>query len=289
MTTHTIPVSLVQFDAIPLESKKNLKRIVDFAKNEAKSGAKLIVFPELSNTGYIEPLAPGLPFTQKNSGQEYSARLYDESEHIDGDYCQALSEICKEFNTTVIVGLSTKHPVLSGVMFNSSVMIQPNGEIAVYNKMHRWQMEKLYFNTGEDVVVKKTPVATIGMQICYDSRFPELTRSMTLQGAQIVTNIWADCRHISDTKFDSLLYLHRMYTRAVENGIFMLSCNRVGRQGEFQFMGRSCIVAPDGKILAQSVSEEEEVIRAELDLVDINRYRSFIGVLNDRRPDLYRL
>lgn len=289
MNTNKVPVSLMQFDAIPLESKKNLKRITKIAKDEAKLGAKIIVFPELVNTGYVEPLAPGFPFTRKEHEKNYSSRLFDESEPINGDYCKTLAKISKEFDTTIIIGLATRHPVLAGVMYNSSVMIMPNGKITIYNKIHRWQMEKLYFNTGENICVEKTPVASVGMQVCYDIRFPELTRSMTLQGAEIVTNIWASFRHISETDYDPNLFIHRIYTRAVENGIFMLSCNRVGRHGDFQFMGRSCVIAPNGEILAQSTSEEEEIIRAELDLADINRYRSFAGILNDRRPDLYHL
>lgn len=289
MHTNKIPVSLVQFDAIPLESKKNLKRIAKLAKDEAKSGAKIIVFPELSNTGYVEPLAPGFPFTKPEYAGNYSSLLFNESEAIGGDYCKTLTKITQEFDTTIIVGLSTKHPTLAGVMFNSSVMIAPSGKVTVYNKMHRWHMEKLYFSTGEDIIVEQTPLAKIGMQVCYDIRFPELTRSMTLKGADIVSNIWASFGHVDEKDIDPNLFLHRVCTRAMENGIFILSCNRVGRHGDFQFRGRSCVIAPDGKVLAQSVSEEEEIVRAELDLADINRYRSFTGILNDRRPDLYDL
>lgn len=283
-----IKVGLVQFDAAVLQPERNLARMQRAATTQAAAGTQLIVFPELCNTGYVEPLVPGAPFSaEAGSAHDYAFRLYQAAEPQGGPFTQMLHDVAKVHGVHIVAGLALRHPVLAGAMYNASVLVGPQGVLGVYNKIHRWHSEKLYFIAGDAIAVQHTPCGRIGMQVCYDIRFPELTRALMLQGADIVTNVWASFRSDSAPLQDEQIFTHRAYTRAIENGVFFLSCNRAGRQGAGVFMGRSVIVAPDGKVLAQSRSEHEEVIEAELDLDDITRYRSFVGLSTDRRPDVY--
>lgn len=286
--TSKVNVSLIQFDAKVLEPGSNLERMQASIVSEAKSGAQLIVFPELSNTGYVEPLTPGAPFSPQSGGSEqYAFRLFQAAEPANGPITKSLCDLARQHSLHIVVGLALRHPVQQGVMHNASILIGPGGVLGVYHKIHRWHLEKLYFNAGENISVQQTALGPIGMQICYDIRFPELTRALMLQGAQIVTNVWASFRPADKPLEDDQIFAHRAYTRATENGVFFLSCNRAGRQGDCAFMGRSLIVAPDGKILAQSTTEDEDVVRAEIDLDDVARYRSYVGLATDRRADIY--
>ncbi|MFT4193221.1 carbon-nitrogen hydrolase family protein [Ottowia sp.] len=287
----TLNASLVQFDARALAPVLNLERMRGMVETEARAGAQLIVFPELSNTGYVEPLAPGAAFSEDVGGAagaaSYAQRLYEASEPEGGPFTQMLCGLAREHSVHIVAGLALRHPVLPGALHNASVLVGPQGVLGIYHKIHRWHLEKLYFMAGESIAVQRTPFGRIGMQVCYDIRFPELTRALMLQGADIITNVWASFRDEDQPLADEHIFTHRAYTRATENGVFFLSCNRAGRQGHCRFMGRSLIVAPDGKVLAASHSEDEGVVQAELDLSAVTRYRSFVGLLTDRRPDVY--
>jgi predicted amidohydrolase len=284
----TTTASLIQMDVAPLAPARNLERMCEFARSEAAEGARLILFPELANTGYVEPLAPGEPIDPAfGEHAEYAVRLYDASEPPGGPVTQALAEIAHEHGTHIVAGLALRDRILPGVIYNGSVLFGPEGVIESYRKMHLWHCEKLYFAPGDGVGVFPTAIGTIGMQVCYDIRFPEVTRSLTLKGAEIVCSVWAAFRKTDAPPDDPDLFKHRAYTRAVENGIFFLSCNRSGTQGRFSFLGRSIVISPHGRVLAASSTEDEEVIRAEMDLADVVAYRMSVGIIADRKQDAY--
>jgi predicted amidohydrolase len=286
--TEKTKASLVQMDVEALAPARNLERMCKFASREAADGARLIVFPELANTGYVESLAPGEPIDSAfGEHAEYAARLYAASETPGGPITQALTAIARDHDAHIVAGLSLRDPKLPGVLYNAPVLFGPDGVIGTYRKIHLWHCEKLYFALGDGLEVRRTSLGTIGMQVCYDIRFPEVTRSLTLKGAEIVCSVWASFRKTIAPLDDPDLFKHRAYTRSVENGIFFLSCNRVGRQGAFSFLGRSVVTDPKGMVLAASTTEEEEVIRAVIDLDAVTSYRMSVGVIADRRPNAY--
>ena len=286
--TEKTKASLVQMDVAALAPTRNLERMCGFASREAADGARLIVFPELANTGYVEPLAPGEPIDPAfGEHAEYAARLYAASEPPGGPITQALTAIARDHDAHIVAGLSLRDPKLPGVIYNASVLFGPDGVTGIYRKIHLWHCEKLYFAPGDGLEVHRTPLGTIGMQVCYDIRFPEVTRSLTLKGAEIVCSVWASFRKTNAPPDDPDLFKHRAYTRSVENGIFFLSCNRSGTQGGFNFLGRSVVTSPKGTVLAASTTEDEVVIRAEIDLDAVTSYRMSVGVIADRRPTAY--
>jgi len=144
------------------------------------------------------------------------------------------------------------------------------------------------FKKGDSIDVWPGPQCRLGMQICYDVRFPEITRILALQGAEVVTNVWASAGVEGDPIADENLFVHRAYTRAVENGLFFLSCNRVGVQAGYRFFGRSCAIAPNGRVLGALAHDREDVLRVEIDLREISQYRTYTGIWTDRDPELYQ-
>lgn len=285
-----LEVSLAQIELEPLAPTKNGKRILEIATAEARTGSNLIVFPELCNTGYVEPLVPGQGFSSgSTSHADYAKRLYEASAAPDGPLIHALTSIAEKYHCHLVVGLSLRSASRLGVLYNASLLLGPGNLRAIYAKAHLWHNEKLYFTRGNTIQAQDTGIGKLGMQICYDIRFPEITRCLSLNGAEVITNVWASFRRDDEPTEDEDHFRHRAFMRAQENGVFFLSCNRVGRQGSMRFMGHSLVARPDGRILAALDHEQEEVLRTTLDLDEVTTYRMSTGVLNDRRPELYHL
>lgn len=280
-----IRASLVQFDAKPLDPRHNLSRMAGFIRSEAAAGADLILFPELSNTGYVEPLVPGGPMVSNVA--HYGEALWQACAAPDGEEVAALEALCAEFGVHVVAGLGLRDPLLDGVMRNASLLIGPEGAMGSYVKVHQWQNEKLYFTPGDDISTFPALGQRIGMQICYDIRFPEITRILALQGAGIVTSVWASFGAEDAPVADEDLFIHRAYTRAIENGIFFLSCNRAGSIGGQRFFGRSCAVAPNGRVLGKLDHDREGVLQVEIEPAQIAQYRSYTGIWTDRARAVY--
>ncbi|KID12550.1 carbon-nitrogen hydrolase family protein [Ponticoccus alexandrii] len=280
-----IAAHLVQFDVAPLDPARNFARMAEFIRAEAAAGADLILFPELSNTGYVEPLVPGGAVVSEvpHYGEALCAACADPG----GKEIAMLAALAAELNVTLVAGLGLRDARLAGVIYNASALITPEGVVGHYVKTHQWQTEKLYFTPGDTLPVFPALGTRLGMQICYDIRFPEVTRALAAQGAEIVTSAWASFGADGAPVADEDLFVHRAYTRAVENGVFFLSCNRVGVQGDQRFFGRSCALGPDGRVLGRLDHDREAVLRVSLDLAEVTRYRSFTGIWADRRPDLY--
>lgn len=279
-----IRAALVQFESEALNARENFLRMADAIAAEGDE-ADLIVFPELANTGYVEPVATGGHIAADVS--DFGLALWDACADLHGEDVEHMISLSARYRTHLVLGLALRDPKLHGVMRNASVLIGPQGLVGVYVKVHQWQNEKLYFTKGDLIKTWAGPGCQVGMQICYDIRFPEITRILALQGAQIITNIWASSGIDGEPVPDEGLFIHRAYTRAVENGVFLLSCNRAGVQAGHRFFGRSCAVAPNGRVIGALNHDREDVLRVEIDLKEIAQYRAFTGIWADRDPALY--
>ena len=280
-----ISVSLVQLDVLSLAPAENFRRIHHYIEAEAARGVQLILFPELANTGYVEPLVPGGGLVA--DVPHFGAALYEACAEPDGEEIKALATLAAKHRVYLVIGLGMRDRLRVGVMRNASLLIGPEGLVGDYTKVHQWQNEKLFFERGDSFGTYPALGTRIGMQVCYDIRFPEITRILALQGASIVTSVWASFGAEKAPVSDEALFIHRAYTRATENGVFFLSCNRSGSRGGQRFFGRSCAVAPDGRVLDSLDHDREDVLRVDIDLADVARYRSFTGIWADRVPDLY--
>lgn len=287
--TRPIRIALVQKDVALLDPARNRRELIDIAAAEAGAGARLVLFPELSLTGYVEPLAPGLPLTTGQGFAAFREEFHAAAETIDGPTVTALAGLAETTGCCFVVGMALRDAAMPGRLTNASVLVQPGAPPVAYAKIHLWHCEKHVFDEGGGLVMADTPVGRIGMQVCYDIRFPEVTRRLALGGAEMVSSVWASFRQDGVPVPDAAHFRHRAFTRAQENGVFFLSCNRVGRQGDARFMGHSVVCAPDGQVVAEAPHEDETVLRAEIDLAAVARYRGFVGLFNDRRPSAYRL
>jgi omega-amidase len=184
----------------------------------------------------------------------------------------------------LVVGLLEAHPTVTGTMSNSAVLIGADGAVAgVYRKTHLPGEEKHYFGAGTELPVFDTPLGRLGLLVCADNSFPEAARVLALRGAEILV-VPYNVRRMPNLE----LYVAMTATRAYENQVFVVACNRVGQDGDAIFQGRTAIAAPSGEILARAQAEEEGIVRASLDAELLVRARLFQSRYRDRRPDLYR-
>jgi predicted amidohydrolase len=231
--------------------------------------AELFVAPELALSGYTF------------ASREEAASLAQEAWASEFG---GLARLAREKEATVILGFAERS---GSAVFNSSVLIAPDGSRTVYRKIHLFNREKRIFTPGDrPPSVVRVGGVRIGMMICFDWIFPELARSLALQGADILCHpanlVLPYCQEA-------------MITRCIENRVFALTANRTGveeRAGEkLTFTGASQIVAPDGTLLARASGGDDEVLVAEIAPRDAREKRVTPGnhLLEDRRPELYTL
>jgi omega-amidase len=173
--------------------------------------------------------------------------------------------------------------VIPATLYNTAVVIGPSGDIlGTYRKIHIAGEEKHYFRPGDRIPVFDTPVGRIGIAICYDTFFPEMTRILALKGAEILCfpyNAWSGVENKDVVK-------HLSVARAAESRVFVVASNRVGEDVGRVFFGGSAIAGPRGGLFAQA-GEDEEVLIATFHREDFVKERAMVPVFADRRPELY--
>lgn len=259
-------------DVSLMEKEENLSHMIEKMNVTASEGANLTVFPECTLTGYcFASLEEALPF----------------AETIPGPSTHRLQQVCRELKLSVVVGM-LEH-AKQGV-YNAAVLITPNGVMGSYRKIHLPYLGVDRFATPGDreFAVYEHPQAKIGLNICYDSAFPESSRIMSLQGADLIilpTNWPSGAECMAD---------HGVNMRAMENGIYYCAVNRIGLERGFQFIGKSSICSPSGETLASASGTGEEILYATIDpaiarnkRVDRVPDKHVIDRMADRRPEMY--
>lgn len=254
-----ISCALGDFDA-------NLRKIRDFASRAKKSGANLVVFPEMSDTGY------SMPVIQKHARPWKNGAVNE------------LQKIARENSITIVAGLSERE---GDSIFNSQVLVDSKGEVlAKYRKTHLVTAapldERVCFSPGNEFVTSKLGDFNVGLSICYDLRFPEMSRALVVKhGANVIVNssAWPVVRA------EHLRIL--AVARAVENQSYFIVANRIGTDDGVTLCGGSLIVDPGGKILAVGAPDREELIEAEISDDVIDEVRNRVPAFAHRRPELY--
>jgi predicted amidohydrolase len=229
----------------------------------------LVVLPELFNTGY-----------QFRSRQE----AWDLAEEFPrGPTCQRLLQTATKRNTTIVAGLAERD---GPKLYNSCMLARPNGSWERYRKVHLFWDEKKIFDPGDlGFTIYPACGTQVGLMICFDWIYPEAARTLALAGARVL------CHPAN------LILPHcpqSMITRCVENKVFGITANRVGREhrtrNPLSFIGLSRIIDPAGKVLATCGESEEEVVIADLDLSMTDKQVTPLNNLwEDRRPEFYNL
>ena len=284
-----VKVSLVQFASESLQRERNAERMKRFAEEEAAAGAELIVFPELSNLGYIRPVAVGDAVEAADGGsfQEFARRYYEAAEPLPGPTTETLGSVARRTGTYIMLGMAHHPSVVPHSLFNSAVLIGPNGVVGWQAKVHIPLNEKHFFYPGNTAQVYPTELGHLGMMVCYDAYFPELCRVLALRGAEILCSVFVGPSISGLVEEERCRLL--AYVRSRENRAFFLACNRAGTEGKYNLVGHSAVASPAGKILAFCETDQEAVLRATLVAEDLIAARSLMPIFRDRRPELYGL
>ncbi|MFF7125184.1 nitrilase-related carbon-nitrogen hydrolase [Streptomyces sp. NPDC008240] len=242
---------------------ENLKVLDEAAGRAAAAGAALLAAPEMFLTGYAIGDAVG--------------RL---AEPADGDSADAIAEIATRHGLAIAYG----YPERDGeTVYNSAQLISADGtRLANYRKTHLFGcFERDHFTPGEQPVVQaELNGLTVGMMICYDVEFPENVRAHALAGTDLLIVPTAQM-HPFQFVAESLVPV-----RAWENQMYVAYVNRVGPEGEFEFVGLSVLAGPDG-IARTRAGRGEELVFADADPGFLAASREANPYLQDRRPGLY--
>lgn len=263
-----IKVALAQIKVKRENKTENIKKIKEITEEAKAQGADLVVFPELAITGYV-----------------LKDQIYEIAEPIPGFSTKRIEEIAKNTNMHIIFGMVEQSQNSKSTIFNTAVLIGPKGLIGKYRKMHLPTHsvfeEKRYFRLGYEAAAFETAIGKIGLIICYDIFFPEVSRLTRLLGAQLIICISASPA-IRRTYFELLTA-----ARALENTAFLAYVNLVGVEDGLQFWGGSRIISPTGEIIAKAKYDEEDVLIVDINLSEIKAAEPFIPTLRDLRPELY--
>ncbi|MDQ1302002.1 MAG: hydrolase protein [Chloroflexota bacterium] len=261
-----ITIALAQMAPALNDNEENLRRMAATIQRIcSEQPTNLIVFPELALSGY----ECGLNFT----------RL---AERVPGHAVSYLSGKAAEFSVHVAFGMPVKEKVES-ILFNAAVLIGPDGElIGDYRKLHLRGEEKMAFRPGYRLPVFETEFGNLGVLIGWDLAFPEVARSLTLDGADLIVACAAwEANFIEEWRAYSV-------ARACENAVYIAAANRVGQEPSYAFGGESMLVGPRGQVHTALDEAVEGYAVATIDLDEIRRVREEHQILQARQPGAYR-
>ncbi|MFC1685136.1 nitrilase-related carbon-nitrogen hydrolase [Pseudomonadota bacterium] len=261
----SLRVGYFQFAPVFGEPETNLSRVVSGLQ---QAEADLIVLPELPFSGYL--------FEDRNE----LATLAEEP--TDSAAVDTLAELCQKRGFHLVTGFTER---AGDKLYNSALLIGPQGLIHTYRKLHLFNTETEYFDPGDTpLVTHEICGAHIGIMVCYDWAFPEVARSLALQGADIICH-------------PSNLVLpwgqQAMQVRCLENSMYAITTNRFGTdersRGSVTFTGQSQITGPRGEIIHQAEQQDEELFITEIDPAKARdkQIAPLNHLINDRRPEFY--
>ncbi len=257
-------VALIQMDIALGDVAANQKKALAMIEKGLRAGAKIFVLPEMWTTGYklgeIDKLG----------------------EPDNGPSIQLLKAVAKQNKVEIIAGSIAEKD--GGKVYNTSYAIGRDGSVlAKYRKIHLSGLanEEKYINAGNCKSIFDLSFGKAGLIICYDVRFTELPRALALSGCQalFVPAEWPAVR--------GKHWLALNIARAIENQMFVIAVNRVGRDESDVFFGHSLVINPWGEVLAEGSEDQEEVITVDVDFAAIADIRKRIPIFADRRPQYY--
>ena len=241
-----------------------LARIRVAASRAAAVRAELLVCPELMLSGY-------------NIGAE---RIKHHAQTSDGEFAQAIAKIAKEHRLAIAYG----YPEIDrGKIYNAARLVNSSGEFALnYRKAHLFgAYEREIFVPGDSsCAIADIGGWKVGLLICYDVEFPEATRELALQGAELIavpTALMFPYGRVADLLIPA---------RAYENQLYVAYANYCGSESDLRYCGKSTLAGPDGRIQLQA-NDDETLVIGELSRADLNASRELNTYLADRRPESY--
>jgi omega-amidase len=259
-------IAAAQIACVPGEIGANLRKIREFALRAKKADADLVVFPEMSDTGY------SMPIIKKHA-----------TEWTEGAVPR-LEQMAEELSIAIICGVSERE---GDNIFNSQIFIEAGGEvIGTYRKTHLVTAapldERATFSPGDKLATCTARDLNFGLTICYDLRFPEVARKLAVEkkiDVLINSSAWP---------FPRVEHLRVLaLSRAIENQCYLVLANRVGTDDGVTFCGTSAIIDPYGVVLAAASADRGELIQADISEEVLKSVRDRMRVFEHRRSDLY--
>lgn len=269
----TLKIGVCQMNVVD-DKTANINKAVEMIGKAAENGSELVVLPEMFNCPY-----------DTSKFQSYSEES-DSSESL-----KAVSSTAKEYGVYLVAGsIPEKY---DGKICNSSFIFKDGLVLDVHRKLHLFDVDipgKIFFKeseivkAGNKITVVDTPVVKMGVAICYDMRFPELFRIMTLEGSEIVVVPGAFNTTTGPAHWETTIR-----ARAIDNQIYMVAASPARNEDlSYTAYGHSMVVDPWGKIIAEA-GEGEEIIYADIKLSILQEVRDSLPLLKNRRRDIYNL
>ncbi len=263
-------VACAQFAVTPLAVRENVQKALAWTERAAReTGASLIVLPESVTTGFT----PGCP----------TEELWALVDTLPGPLTEPVAAMARALDLYIVFPTYERGPE-SGIVYNSAALFGPDGLLGVYRKTHLFPTERQaaggWSSPGTEPLVVQTPIAAIGLTICYDGDFPELYRCEAIHGAEVIVRPSALLRSFE-------IWETTNKARAYDNHVYIAACNAIGPDaGENYYFGHSMIVSPIAQTLALGRGTED-IIAAELDPEPLKRisYGSVSPMIFDHLQD----
>jgi len=264
-------VAVVQLDS-KADRERNVRRMCSFVDDAAAEGADLVAFPEMAT--YVGD----------------TSRYVDVAEAVPGPTIEALAEKAREHSLYVHTGSLFESIPDSERVYNTSGVLGPDGALLdTYRKIHlfdigsnvdHWESE--YVAPGEEITTVETELATFGLSICYDLRFPQLYRTLSTRGANVLFVPAAFALRTGKDHWEPLLR-----ARAIENQAYVIAPAQTGDKPEtYETYGRSLVVDPWGNVVSKA-SDREGLFTTTIDLGYLEDTRSSLRTLDHVRPEVY--
>ncbi len=249
---------------------RNLERLRELAGRAAAAGADVVCFPELCLSGYV------LDRPEEACGGMAAV-----------DMKAAVVEVAREAGVVLVAGMI--EPVQGEKPYITQVVAGPGGVMGLHRKTHLSPAEKGAFQAGQSVSLYPWDRAVFGIQLCYETHFPELATAMALEGMDVLLAPHASPRGSPSEKRSS--WIRHLPARAFDNAVFVVACNQVGSgQNGLAFPGVVLVLDPLGRILASYTGCQEKMVLVDLKaarLLEVRRHRMRY-FLPHRREELYR-
>lgn len=263
--TERIRIGIVQFKADNDEPGENLEKATSYIENLVEEDVNIVVLPEMFNSGYGTDEE-----TVKNA-----VEMQEETEEV-------LSALADYNDIAIVGGMVNK---TKDGLFNSTVIMLPYLEAIYYNKTHLFREEKKVFTPGKEFKSFEYSGVKFGLLMCYEIGFPEISRKLCRQGAEVLLVPFAFGRE------RRMIYDTATRARSIENGCFLAAASQVGSNKFMNFVGESRIVSPSGEIIADCGGAEGFAF-TDVDTKLVKRYRfnesrDSHGYFSNFREDLY--
>lgn len=247
----------------------NLESMAKWIKASKKEDAAIVCFPEMSVTGYSN-----------------HKDIKSIAEPVPGPSTQYMLDLAASEEIVILAGIAERDA--KNRIFASHLVIEPNGFIGVYRKLHIAPPERNIFTPGNHIPLFKTHDITFGIQLCYDAHFPELSTYMAAKGADLIFIPHASPRGTATDKYKS--WMRHLPARAYDNGLFVAACNQIGKNKKgLTFPGLALLINPSGEVIKKHLADNESMMVADLKAEDLDwvRHHKMRYFLPNRRSALY--